>query len=494
MANRFARAAAILTVFLAAVGSCGAQEADKQLSSGGITVTYPPARESQARKVLDMAEKTIRPAIEIHRQLLSLLDDPSQLAKEITDLLGAEEALDTARARLAAYKQKSQALVGCFSNIRLLSTADAVSTGGVDAGVLQLRYMHDSNEFGMGMELENADAARIKRSFFPVFVNADGSVRAEKKLADTAINLLGSTKAMLAAPVREIVIYILSEKLSIYQPFTRWFLEGVSGWVTVRVLTRADPKLAALTSELFAPGAVAKKNRDKVNLIAWPQTAFENRNEPYIDPALEVAQTQYAVEAVTNLLGGNRNKTLAKIVGEIKHNADADTDTICAAIKKVAEVDFRKSLMTYVPEDIRTGIASGESKRLTSQADKLAQEKKWREAIAKLRRALEMTPADVNARLNLAWLERENNEHLDSEIQVFLTARLLKQQDYKFHLFASSVEGNYVLARLAILLGNLEYAKKFLEPVLEAKPDHADAKRAMEDIRRLEGAAQTRGG
>jgi len=71
-----------------------------------------------------------------------------------------------------------------------------------------------------------------------------------------------------------------------------------------------------------------------------------------------------------------------------------------------------------------------------------------------------------------------------------LAARLLKQQKYSFHLFASSVEGNYILGRLAILVGNLEYARKFIEPVLEAKPDHRDAKRAMEEIKRLESAAR----
>ncbi|MGC8863699.1 MAG: tetratricopeptide repeat protein [Armatimonadota bacterium] len=484
------RVALILAILLGALVACRGQEGMKQLSADGITVSYPPANEAQAKRILEIATKSIRPATDIHRQIIALLNNPSELAEEIADLLGAEEAQEAARARLLAYKQKSEALVACFSNFRLVSTADAVSTGGVDAGVLQVRYAHDIDEFSLGLELERVDADRIKRSYFPVFVNADGSIRSEKKLADTAITLLGSARSMIAAPIHETVTWIISEKLNIYHPFTRWFLEGVSGWVTTRVLTRADPKLAGLASELFSPGPTAKKLRDKVNLLAWPQTAFTNRSEAYIDPALEVAQTQYSVEAISELLGGNRDKRLAKIIGELKHGPDADTDAICAVIKKVTGVDFKKTLMNYVPQDIRDGIASGEAKRLIAQAERLAQEKKWRDAITRLRRALQMTPADVNARLNLAWLERENSERLDSEIQVFLAARLLKQQDYSLHLFATSVEGNYVLGRLAILLGDLQYAKKFLEPVLEAKPDHKDAKRAMEEIRRIESAAK----
>ncbi|MCX8052639.1 MAG: hypothetical protein N3B12_02435 [Armatimonadetes bacterium] len=490
MSNRLTSIVFATAALLALAGICAAEESLKKLSTDGITISYPPANEAQAKRILEVANKSILPSIEIHRRIVELLNNYEELAKDIADLLGAEEVQEATRTRLAAYKQKSEALVGCFSNFRIISTADAVSTGGVDAGVIKVRHDRDSDEFSIYLDLERVDTDRIKRSYFPVFVNADGSIRSEKKLVETAINLLGSTQSMIAAPIRETVIWALSEKLNIYHPFTRWFIEGVSGWVTIRLLTKADPKLASLASELFSPGPVAKKLRDKINLIAWPQTAFQNQTDPYIDPQLEVAQTQYAIEAVSGLIGGNRDKRLAKIVSEIKHSPDADTDAICAAIKKVTGVDFKKTLMTYVPQDIRDGITSGEAKKLVSQAEKLAQEKKWRDAIVKLRRALQMNPADVNARLNLAWLERENSERLDSEIQVFLMARLLKQQDYSFRLFIPSIEGNYVLARLAILLGNIDYARKFLEPILEVKPDHKDARRAMEEIRQLESAAK----
>lgn len=101
-----------------------------------------------------------------------------------------------------------------------------------------------------------------------------------------------------------------------------------------------------------------------------------------------------------------------------------------------------------------------------------------------------MSPDDANARLNLAWIEREFGERKDSELQVFLVAGLLKQQNYSFHLFVYSIEGNYISARLAILMGNLDTAKKFLEPVLAYRPDHADAKRAMDEISKLEEVAK----
>ncbi len=480
----------IITILVSTTAASAAEDNLAELSAEGFTIRYPAAFEAQAKAVLNMAVEHIRPGIQAHRQIVQLLSNPSELAAYITDLLGAEETQEATRVRLTAYKEKSEALVHAFSNIRIIPAADAVVAGGVDAGVIQVRYFHDTDEFSIGLELHSLNADRLKRSFFPVFVNADGKIRSEKNLPDTALNLLGSSKAMIPAAIHETVSWIISEKLNLYHPFTRWFLEGVTGWVTLRVLSRAGEEYANIAREVYTPGAVAKKVRNKVNLFAWPQSAFQNKKPPYLDPELEVAQTQYAVEAIGNLLGGNRNKTLARIIGEIKHRPDVDTDAICAAIKKITDVDFKKTLLTYVPEDIVRAMNTGEARRLISQAEKSAQEKKWADAIAKLRRALQIDPYDVNARINLAWLERENSETLDSEIQVFTAARLLKEKTYSFRLFAPSVEGNYVLARLAILLGNLEYAKKFLEPVLAANPDHKDAKRALEEIRRIEASVK----
>jgi len=482
-----------LAMVVAVALAAGAWAADgdlKQVSGGGITVSYPPKFEAQAAKVLELARKSIQPSVEIHREMVSLLSDPAGLATELTDMLGAEETSETTRTRLLVYKNKSAILVGCFSNIRLVETASAVATGGVDAGALQVRYDKDSDSFKMALDTESTDPDKAKSSYFPVFVNADGTIRAESKLADMAVDFLGSSRAMLAAPIHETAVFVLTQQLNLYHPFTRWFTDGAGGWVTRRIVTKRAPKLAPLVDELFVPGAVAKKMRDKVNLLAWPQSAFQNRREGHIDAALEVAQTQYAVEAIGQIIGGNRSGALAKIVGEIKHNAGADTDIICAAITKTTNTDAKKILMGYVPADIKSGIESGEAKKLISQADKLAQDKKWKESEAKLSRALEMTPNDLNTRLNLAWIERELGDRLDSEIQVFTAARLLKKDSYSFHLFASSLEGNYVLARFAILLGNLDYARRFIEPVLEANPNHEDAKRVMEEIKKIEGAAK----
>lgn len=476
----------LLVVTAFAGGALAAEENLKQLSEAGITVTYPPQFETQAQRVLDSVKGPLQSSLEVQHQIIALLNDPDSIAREIASLLGAEEKQDETKNRLQAYKEKSQAMVQCFSNIRLLRKSDAVVAGRIDAGVLQARYNDKNDEFQMGMNLAQVNASTLKKSYFPVFVNADGTIKGENNLAGKIEDILGSNKMMGIAAIHETVGYVMAEELRLYYPLARWFNEGVSGWVTRSVVSKIDPKLTETANQLLSVNANSKKMKDKVNLLAWPQTAFLNTKHNDFDTALEAAKTQYSVELITQILGKSGAKDLPRIMGNIKYNGNANTDEICETIKKITGKEAKSMLLGYVPQNVK----DSDPKKLIAQAEALAKEKKWAESAAKLRLALQMTPEDVNARLNLAWLEREDGERLDSEIQIFLAARLLQQAKYTFHLFVGSVEGNYVCGRLAILLGNLESAKQFIEPVLALKPDHADAKRAMDDIRTIEAAAK----
>lgn len=489
----FNRAFLMLVALLATAGAAAGQDELKQMPAGGVSIFYPPAFEAQAARVAEIARKSIAPSVDVHRQIAALLGDLDAVAGNVADLLGAPEKQDECAEMLGRYRLRSQALVRCFANIRIVRKADAVATKGIDAGALQVRYDQERDEFAMGLDLEGLDESRLKRSYFPVLVNSDGSIRSEDKLAEMAAGFLGTGEVLALVPVYDTVGYLLAEELKLYQPFIRWFNEGVSGWVTRQVATRFDRTLGTMAQELLAVSETSRSVRDRVNLFAWPQKPFQNRREPYFDPVLEAAHTQYAVELITEALGRDGPRVLPKVMADLNYNTGANTETICAAFQKAAGVDLKSKLMEYVPADVRAGIDSGRAAELIEQARKLAEDKQWAQAVDKLRAALQMTPEDVNARLNLAWLLREAGERTDSEIQVFLSARLLTKGHYSFSLFEGSVEGNYVLGRLAILLGNLEYARKFLDTVLAIKPDHADAKRAMDEIRALEGALRGSG-
>lgn len=289
--------------------------------------------------------------------------------------------------------------------------------------------------------------------------------------------------------MHETVGYLIAEELKLFHPFTRWFNEGVSAWVTERVVSKADPELGKLVKQLFAMDQDSEDLRGEVNLRSWRQTPFQYKQAPYLDPKVEKARSKLAIELVSKLLEKDGDKTLPDIMGNLKYAGNPGTDAICAATDKATGKNCRNELLAYMPQDVRKGIESGEWEQLNKEAEDLAMEKKWEDAVAKLRLSLAMNPEEVNALLNLAWLEREVGERLNSEIDVFLCAALLEQDQYSFHMYAPTIEGHYVMARLAILLGNLEYAKKFLEPVLKLDPEHEDAKRAMAEIQKLEQPA-----
>lgn len=482
----------VALVLLSAVfSSAAAQDAElKSVSDAGITVWYPAGMEAQANRILGAAKTSVAPGLDIHRKLLELLSDTSVIAEDITSLLGCEELKEKVRLRLLTFKDKSRALVQIFSNIRLVETAEGVSKGGVDAGVLQVRYVQDRDEFTMAMSLPVESEDVLKRSYFPVFVNADGSVRAEKRVSEFAIAQLGTNKAIIVAPIHESVNSVLTQELKLYHPFTRWFVESVGGWATRRVVTKRMPELKPLADEMFNISPGSRKRQAEVNLVAWPMPAYQIRQGKGFDPGLEAAQTQYAVDLISGILGGNRGGELAKIMLEIKYKGNPDSAAICEAIRKVTGIDAAAKLAATVPP----AVQKTDPKKLIAQAEKLALEKKWAQAVKNLRDALAKTPEDINTRLNLAWLLRETGERADSERQIFTAASLIRQNDYSIHLFAPSIEGNYVLGKLAILLGNLPTARDLIEPVVKAAPNHEDARLALMRIRELEQAARKAAG
>ncbi|MCE5314156.1 MAG: hypothetical protein ABFD49_11940 [Armatimonadota bacterium] len=489
------RPIALIAAIVALVSMAVVAQADdlQQIKDGGITVSYPNGMNAQAKRMLAIAKESIQPSLDIQSQTIKLLADPNAVANDIATLLGCEEKQDEAKVRIQAYKAKAEALLTVFSNIHLVRTSEAVAKGGVDAGVVHVRYDDKTDGLNMAIDLDNIDPEKIKLSYFPVFVNADGIVRAENKIVNMALDYMGSSKAMLIAPIHDTAGYVMAEELSLYQPFARWFNEGVSGWVARHVVVKTDSRLASLANELLTVSATSKQLRNKVNLLSWPQHAFQNLRSADFDPMLETAQTQYSIQIISGLLDKNGAQVLPQIMREVNFNPNADTDAICAAIKKVTGKDFMSVLLDYVPSGVREGIKSNDAPKLTKRAEELVAEKKLNDASDKLRKALEMTPQDVNARLNLAWIERETGNRFDSEIQIFLTARLLTKGNYSFHLYGDSLEGNYVLGRLAILMGNIEYAKKFLQPILAANPNHEDAKEAMGEITKLESSMHAPG-
>ncbi len=459
----------------------------KQITESGITVYYPSNMETQAKQLMKIAKENILPGLEVHKQIIVLLSNIEKISSDIVGLLGVKEKQVVITERLLSYKRKSEALEKSFTNLKLISRADAIAKEGVDAGVLQMRYIKAEDEFDLKLDLDKVDQDRLRRSYFPVFYDKNGSIRNVNTLGSSISGILGSNKMMAVAVIHDTVGYAIADELKLYHPFARWFNEGVAGWVTKKVIASNYPKLNPIVDMIIELNPKSKELRDKINLQAWPQAPFQNRRSSNFDPQLEAASVQYSVELITKLLGTNPDNLLGRIISEIRY-LNPDTDTIIAAISKVTKKDFKPVFLAYVPDWAQGESSLIESQQLLKQAEELAMQKNWKESVNKLTRALQITPLDMNARLNLAWIEREAGDRADSEFQVFLAARLAPTGKQNIHLYGKGAERDYVMGRMAILLGDLSFARAFMMSALEQNPGHSDAKRAIEEIKAIESS------
>ena len=185
-----------------------------------------------------------------------------------------------------------------------------------------------------------------------MIVNADGSIRSERRLGRLVLQFLGSGDSIAIAPVHDTVGYIIAEQLKIFHPMSRWFNEGVSGWITWRTVRQADGKLNKLADAVFGVSGRSKQLHDKVNLLAWPQVPFQNRNATDYDPAVEGAHTQYAIELISQLLAKDAASILPRIMGELNYTGGTDTDTVacgrCGTRTRTRSCnDFKSELVTF---------------------------------------------------------------------------------------------------------------------------------------------------
>lgn len=458
----------------------------KVLTEGDINITYPASLASQAKIVMQTIKPDLTQALGIKRQFISIVSDTDTLSKEISNLLGAQEKQIAMKKRLDDHKINAEALIYCFSNIHLIKTSDAIATSGVDAGIVQIRYNKTAKDFNMTINTAQVDQSTLKRSFMPVFVNNDGKIRAQDKLKVMVAQLVGTSKALAIAPIHDTVNYTLAQELHVYYPFIRWFDEGVSAWVTKRVVLERNPQMKTLLDDMYAVSDSSKKLRNKVNLLSWPQSAFQIKEVPFFNVAMEAANTQYSLELISNTLLSNGDKLLPKIMLQIKNDSQTDNDRISEVISNVTSKPFKPELMKYVPADVKKGMQSDGYNKYMAEAEKFAKDKKWNQTAGSISNALEIQPENINARLNLARAYREIGNRSAGEMQIFLVYNLLKPGSNAGSMFEPGIESNYVVAKLALMLGKIDEAKYFLQAILEANPNHEDAKILNDQVKAYE--------
>ena len=483
----------------------------EKLTVGDITISYPPGLEAQAQEAAKLAAEVIAPRREKLRNFKQKINDSDGIAAQICKLIGCPEHVENARETLNRMDAGID-ICAMLADIRLYTESELKASGGIKEGPVRLTYDPKEDafsfEFGMSVNINNQPDGGNKdaapKTFFPLIIKNDGTFRTKDKhsIAQDTMSFCDVMEGSSMTSIHEAAEVVLADKLKLYHPFSRWFNDGVANWVMLKIGTEVAPDMENHLRYIAFPGEQEKPLKAKVNLLTWPQLKYLNRAAfTPIPDDIKAANYCFATEAVDRLLQDQPPDTLAKIIGKLKDKPMADTDVICVVIKDVTGKDFKAILLEYTPEHVRTGLKEGASKALLAEAKAKMDKGNYAEAVKLLTRLLEMTPFQVEARLDLAQAMRISGApKAESEFQIILAAALTISSGININLSFTNAEGAYVSARLLQLIGQLfdqrspeqeSMARKIYEKILEASPDHADALAALAELDKIESPQNT---
>lgn len=473
----------VLPLVLAATFSHLHAETQK-LQVGDITISYPAELEPQAKELAKVAPKVITPRREKLLTIHNALSDTKGAVKRITDLMGCPECAQTPTEVLSAFRTLTTFYQGFFTDLRLYRDTDLMSRGGITEGDLQVTYDPETGKADVSME-SRADQAMEGSAFLPLPVGTDGRFPdAGMSLHDSLVEHYDCICWSACSPLHEAAENILLNDLGFSHPFSRWFNEGVATWVELRVADQLLPsRLSREHKKQSFAGQREKSLKGKVNLMAWPLAPLESQCLSAEEEEISATCYSFALEAIDRMLG-DKPGALAKVTAKLKGGRSPDTDKICAAITEVTGRDAKSILLDYVPDYVRAGLKSGEPESLREDALQKLHARDYAGGAKLLSRLLEMTPSNVNARLDLARAMRKSGApKSESERMIIIAVMVLQSSEVrKFELCASDADSKYVAARALQVAGDKQNAKAKLEQVLKLDPGHADALSALKEL------------
>jgi tetratricopeptide (TPR) repeat protein len=491
---------------------------DQKLTVGDITISYPKGLESQARELMAVCEQVIPPRKAKYLAAAWAFSDQKAVAERVADLLGCPDWTDTADRLTAALAPATETLVETLflpmlSDVRIYREADLKLYGGLHTGVADLTYDPNTDLFTFRVGLQVTDktvGAPAQRGFLPELVRDDGTFRMPPglDLAEWVAQRLDELAVGTAIAVRAAAIHEAAEAILVEagcdHPFTRWFNEGAATWVALQVVAQVAPEHLQLCREHFLPGRAADPIRERINLLAWTQLTHEREFVLAGESGLSEAHYPYATELIDRLLQEQPAGTLAKVVRELRGSQSPDTDAICKAFREVTGKDARSMLLEYVPIHVRDGLAQGLAATKLQEGYQALSAGQLPRAATLLKEALEMSPSDADAHLNLAIVMRrslqgspapsprtEQRPWQESQRHLAIAAALAKRDPSRQFQMHGSVddEARYAFGRAEQFRGRIKEAKDILSKLPQ---DHEDAQSALREIAEEEGAPAPR--
>ena len=452
----------VLLLLVTQFGYCIAPPiCNNSLKIGELTISYQDGLEPQARELATISEGVLPAGRTQLQHVAQYLGNKKVLTRSISQKLGqikAEKAIGNSL-KLWPETQIANFYANTLNHWRIYRLSDVRANGTFTDGATTV--IVDPNTGSMVTRLEyhfsKGKPTSSLDGFTPFFVNDDATFRYNREeylsLADAITAMVDSWIAMRFSVIHEITEGYLLEECKLDHPYTRWFNEGVANWVMYQLVIEEMPEFKGLLDEACLPG-IAEPARDKVNLWAWRQSAYDWSSPTAEEQELSTASYRFSTQLIQRFVDDQPEEILGEVLKKLAKFPRADSNTICAVINTVTGKEARNMLFDYIPAKVKEDIQKNRAEGYFYLGKNL-KAGNTRQCFDNLMRAIEVNPLSPETHLYLAWsLKKLDNRIIDADKEIIVACLLgLQENDYLQFAQTDDPDVRYICTRIRELAG-----------------------------------------
>ncbi|MBQ0105401.1 MAG: tetratricopeptide repeat protein [Armatimonadetes bacterium] len=422
--------------------------------------------------------KDIQDVIDARAAACDIFKDHIDMSQDLAYILGCDDKTGEIFLDLKYSFYDSKVIETTLSHIRVMSYEEARKNPVLDAGFVSYEF---PDEKTVNLVFSSMTSQGEEKDFYlPVLVDREGNIVKKEELRDGIISVGGNTELKGPLMLMEDVNEIITQKLRIEYPFSRWFNEGMNYKVTSYLLHKYKSPYAEKFDKLFAVSEESRKLKSKADLWNFVQFNLVSKND--YSAETETANIQYSCQLADKLFDKVGAEGFRKIFSEMKFSEMLTNPQICNMIKNVTDFDMQALLFEYVPDSVKNLTDTKKLDTLEDNAKELMSGEKYTEAAKVLESVLLGNPYRYNARLNLARCYREVKDFYNSDKNIFIAANSMIPGQANLSFYGK--DGDCILTvigKYLFMSGALSDAYKFLQKAYETDKSD-DIKQILESI------------